>query len=605
MMHGFDMYENDMNMFEDDMNMNEDDMSYGYDDDENMAFVTRRLTPLQLAINYRKEIEKKQKESRESKIIEEKNKEEIEEFKKVIGQRLTWGKTFVQTPVASKDDEYPDLLSSVQKNQEPKDNWVEVKQKNRAKKDKEIVVNSNICSKMCNNGSKCMRGGKCNFAHTRYELKPLECSFAECKNVILIKEGKYINRNRCKCERLHIGETMVSYYIRNNLRDNVSKEDMIKAYEEFESNSKKISSEELKILECMPSNRYIKVHDVAFFGKQEAEKKIENSIQTVKYKKYVQKIDYYKKPRLTGGDTVISNKEIKFIKEDQKKKYIKEKNRLLNDIRSLKSYILADERAIDRLKTNKYDILFVKKREDAYKSRLIKLKELEKELSELKIEKDDEVVIVEKKEVVGKDNVVVVEKKEVVRKDNVVVVENNEVLTSITIIPNKSKEMLVPDIVIPVVHDGWKIVVKKHKKSEASSPVTIASIPSVPSIKVPTSVLKTQMCRSVESKTPCPHGNKCRYAHNEKELVKRTDVLLVMKTQMCKSVVSKINCPHGDKCRYAHSFAELKVQNCSYGSQCKMVEYVSGEYINTNMTKTCCYKHPEETKTNFMRRNKF
>jgi hypothetical protein len=76
------------------------------------------------------------------------------------------------------------------------------------------------------------------------------------------------------------------------------------------------------------------------------------------------------------------------------------------------------------------------------------------------------------------------------------------------------------------------------------------------------------------------------------------------KTQMCKSISLKKKCVHGKTCKFAHSIDELNVINCSFGDKCKLIHSKNGNYLNTDEKKICFYKHPMETKANFMKRNK-
>ena len=241
MIYNNDMYEDDMtyDMAYDDMT--NEDMNYDEEDD-NTSSCAVRPSALQMAINYRLEKERKEQKLKEIELEEKKNREETEQFKKVVSSRLNWLNNNISTSVVNNkkhnDAEYPDLLSSLQKKQDD-DSWtqVKVKTKKQTLEKEKLPENTNIKSKMCNKGVECKRGSKCDFAHTRYELKPLDCFYDNCKNVRCVKEGKYINKYG-KCERLHKGETMVSYYIRNNLRENMTIDDMNKAYEEYENNSR-------------------------------------------------------------------------------------------------------------------------------------------------------------------------------------------------------------------------------------------------------------------------------------------------------------------------------------------------------------------------------
>ena len=79
---------------------------------------------------------------------------------------------------------------------------------------------------------------------------------------------------------------------------------------------------------------------------------------------------------------------------------------------------------------------------------------------------------------------------------------------------------------------------------------------------------KTTMCYSVNTDSPCPHGDKCQFAHNESELkpVHRHNELF--KTRMCHNAS---NCSFADKCRFAHDPSELRVPPCRFGDKCERV----------------------------------
>jgi len=76
------------------------------------------------------------------------------------------------------------------------------------------------------------------------------------------------------------------------------------------------------------------------------------------------------------------------------------------------------------------------------------------------------------------------------------------------------------------------------------------------------------------------------------------------KTQICKSIALKKKCSHGKTCKFAHSIDELNVLNCSFADKCKLITVKNMIYSNTNETKICFYKHPSESKANFLKRNK-
>ncbi len=70
------------------------------------------------------------------------------------------------------------------------------------------------------------------------------------------------------------------------------------------------------------------------------------------------------------------------------------------------------------------------------------------------------------------------------------------------------------------------------------------------------------------------------------------------KTRMCNSVGTGQRCPHGERCRFAHDKAELVVKNCHYGEECRNVAYRNGEYVN-KPGKCCAFKHPGEASANY------
>lgn len=83
--------------------------------------------------------------------------------------------------------------------------------------------------------------------------------------------------------------------------------------------------------------------------------------------------------------------------------------------------------------------------------------------------------------------------------------------------------------------------------------------------------------------------------------VEKQPIKKIEKTQLCKSFREK-KCPHGNNCRFAHTFAELTVNDCSYGEKCKGIQRLDGIYVNMSTTRVCSYKHPNETKENYKNR---
>ena len=77
----------------------------------------------------------------------------------------------------------------------------------------------------------------------------------------------------------------------------------------------------------------------------------------------------------------------------------------------------------------------------------------------------------------------------------------------------------------------------------------------------------------------------------------------LVKSRMCKSVDTKEQCQHGDNCRFAHSLDELNISDCLFGQRCHFVKMSNGELIDVDKTKkVCTHKHPHENRESFMRR---
>lgn len=77
------------------------------------------------------------------------------------------------------------------------------------------------------------------------------------------------------------------------------------------------------------------------------------------------------------------------------------------------------------------------------------------------------------------------------------------------------------------------------------------------------------------------------------------------KTKLCVSVLNGEKCPHGEKCRFAHDKSELKLNKCFFGKECRFVKYLKegNEFINIH-PKKCLFIHPGETEINYKNRLK-
>ena len=312
--------------------------------------------------------------------------------------------------------------------------------------------------------------------------------------------------------------------------------------------------DELNILKCTYNNCNLRCN---FLHKNETK---EQYFERQKQLKLPQEISYAlskisidKKVVVNGtiyNGKVKENKikkEVKFIEEDPNTVYIRNRNKKTEDIRIMKSYISKNEESIKRLKYNNStssSSIIKKLQEDTigYKNKLVVL---ENEFSKIKIEKKKKVEEIKVDEI----KVDVVVDKPVIIKPKV----------TVELITNKVDK---PKVTVDVITN--KVDENKNAWVEIKKQVKIVPAP-VPAPAPAPAQVKSQMCRSYTMKTKCPHGVKCRYAHNPNE---------------------------------------LNVNNCGYGSNCKLVKIISNEYINSG-NKCCIYKHPNETKANFFKRNKF
>lgn len=70
------------------------------------------------------------------------------------------------------------------------------------------------------------------------------------------------------------------------------------------------------------------------------------------------------------------------------------------------------------------------------------------------------------------------------------------------------------------------------------------------------------------------------------------------KTRLCRSVLNNTPCRHGDSCRFAHTEAELLVSECLFGDQCRFVTMKDGVLVNHGLG-ICKHKHPQESVRSF------
>jgi hypothetical protein len=74
-------------------------------------------------------------------------------------------------------------------------------------------------------------------------------------------------------------------------------------------------------------------------------------------------------------------------------------------------------------------------------------------------------------------------------------------------------------------------------------------------------------------------------------------------TKMCYSIINNTQCPHKEKCRFAHNIKDLIIRDCLFQDKCFNVkkELKNGQYhfINISKTKICDCIHKDETTENY------
>lgn len=71
---------------------------------------------------------------------------------------------------------------------------------------------------------------------------------------------------------------------------------------------------------------------------------------------------------------------------------------------------------------------------------------------------------------------------------------------------------------------------------------------------------KTEMCRNILKTGKCKFGDECSYAHEESQLVTKTQSLPTnFKTKMCNQFHDPniMYCPFGDRCQFLHAHCDL------------------------------------------------
>jgi len=501
---------------------------------------------------------------------------EVEKFKEKVSPFLKWATISSVSVVPSidyDDNKFPKLGQKIDKS------WVEVKNKKKIikREDKDI---GNTRTKMCSY-TKCPHGVNCRFAHSIKELNILECMFNDCKLVRMVGNDKYVNTHKNKrCERRHKNESDVNFFIRTGIKDPITEEEIKDAYNVFIDSYKLLTSEMHMIIEKCPCDKMVSFFGVSYCGKASPSEPVLKQ-KYVKYKEYkkIKQKEIKCKEIKTKKVNIESN--VKFQKENPETIYIRKRNEKSDEIKSLKTIITRTQDAINRLKQQK-NYSMIKKYEDEYKNKIEKLVILEKEFTEIKIEKIIEII---------EEKPIAVEEEKIEEK-----------------IEEKKEKMIILEIILPKKVEEEK----ENNSSDSDSEIGVESsirniISSSPNKVLPPSTDDGVGWVSVENKKQVQKNN----SPSPKPVKKSINIPPnTFKSQMCRSLttVPKTKCPHGDKCRYAHNINELlcNVKECGFGAGCKLVgkDTTVGEYKNIGY-KVCSYKHPMESKNSYIRRNKY
>ena len=602
----YDMNENmraTTDMSDDDYDI---DMYYSSDEEEDNKVESLPVVPVKENVKTYEDIENELKET--------------EEFKKKVLPILNWVK--VSSNVSSTsggcdyDSKFPKLGEKIDKT------WVEVKKKTKKEENVKKDI-GNTRTRMCSY-NKCPHGTNCRFAHSTKELNILECTFDSCKLVRMVNH-KYINAYMNKrCERRHKNENDNNFFIRTGIKDPITDEEIKDAYNVFINSYELLTPEMHEIIENCPCDKMKPFFEVSYCGKASPSEPVK--------KKYIKYIKY--KPRKEILQKVVKCKEIKkiknivalnvkFQKENPETIYIMKTNEKRNEIKSLKTVITRTQDTITRLKQQK-NYSMIKKYEEEYRNKIQKLVILEKEFTEIKIEKiveiieekEEKIEEVKKEEKKKKEKMIILEiilpkKVEVIKEEKFV-----ESSDSDSDIETSIRKIIIPSSVsIQVLQTddgvGW-VSVENKKHTQKNTPPS--NTPTNSFKNPPTNSFKNPPTNSFKNPPPTNSFKNPPPTNSFKNPPPTNSFKNIpvnsFKNQMCRSLTTVPNtkCPHGNNCRYAHNINELlcNVKECGFGTLCKLVgkDIVVGEYTNIGY-KICSYKHPMETKNSYVRRNKY
>ena len=264
-------------------NVYDNEINDVYDNESVVNFNTlRKSNMINRAILFRQNIEKRVNEEKKKKENMEKEKIEKMEFKTVVSPMLNWVKNphHHTQPDVSFSSDFPSLsATSFTKNDSF--NWIHVKQKEKIiQKSENLYEKTKICT-LIKEGRGCPRKDKCTYAHSRSELKIVNCPYDYCK-FVRIYNSKYQNTHKhYVCDRRHRNETDANFFFRTKIYDPVTEKEMQDAYDEFEYNYSHLTTTMKKYINELPCDKVVVFNGFKYNG---------NAMATYKQHKIQQKL---------------------------------------------------------------------------------------------------------------------------------------------------------------------------------------------------------------------------------------------------------------------------------------------------------------------------
>ncbi|CDW86841.1 zinc finger protein [Stylonychia lemnae] len=86
--------------------------------------------------------------------------------------------------------------------------------------------------------------------------------------------------------------------------------------------------------------------------------------------------------------------------------------------------------------------------------------------------------------------------------------------------------------------------------SQGSNQISV--VPSTPFLHK----YKTELCKNWEIEGNCIFGDRCSFAHGQRQLQTKIDLPSKYKTRMCKKFQEELYCPYGIRCQFIHSIPQ-------------------------------------------------